>query len=210
MKNRIVKLMVPIKSTDGNLVSVSKSLVPISITIKTIYDTVDFFEKNIFLKGKMNIVIKQIKHKTNLKEIINLHNTNGIRDLSQIKAMVQKIKSGDEIFNINRMPNIKLVKTAYKEWVLFDGHHSMLAYMVAGKKYLHEVPHLVVQDEKKGHVSDGEILVFFGIHSKKLKGSDWRKYVINWQNSIKKQLCRRIQKNMGELFESLIMTKILS
>lgn len=201
--------MVPIKSTDDNLVSVSKSLIPISITIKTIYDTLDFFEKNIFLKGKINIVTKQIKHKTNLKEIINLHNNNGIRDISQIKGMVQKIKSRDEIFNINRMPNIKLVKTAYEEWVLFDGHHSMLAYMVAGKKYLHEVPHLVVQDEKKGYVSDEEILVFFGEHSKKLMVTEWRKYVINWQNSIKKQLCRRIQKNMGELFESLIMVKVL-
>lgn len=201
--------MVPIKSTDDNLVSVSKSLIPISITIKTIYDTLDFFEKNIFLKGKINIATKQIKHKTNLKEIINLHNNNGIKDISQIKGMVQKIKSGDEIFNINRMPNIKLVKTTYKEWVLFDGHHSMLAYMVAGKKYLHEVPHLVVQDEKKGYVSDEEILVFFGEHSKKLMVTEWRKYVINWQNSIKKQLCRRIQKNMGELFESLIMVKVL-
>lgn len=209
MKNRIVKLIVPIKPSDDNLISVSKFLVPVSITKKTIYDTVDFFEKNIFLSGEINIITKKVNHRTNLKEIINLHNNNGIRDIPQINEMVQKIKSGDDIFNINGMPNIKLVKTSYKEWVLFDGHHSMLAYIVAGKKYLHEVPHLVVQDGKKGYVSD-EILVFFGEHSNKLMTTEWREYVINWQNSIKKQLSRRIQKNMGELFESLIITKILS
>jgi len=36
--------------------------------------------------------------------------------------------------------------------------------MVAGRSYLHEIPHLIVENEN-GHVNDKEILIFFGIHS---------------------------------------------
>ncbi|NQV12822.1 MAG: hypothetical protein HQ530_00770 [Parcubacteria group bacterium] len=204
MKNRIVKLITPVKSSCDNLINISKSRVPISATTKTVYDTVDFFENNIFLKDELKIETEPVKHKTALKEIINLHNNDGIKDVTQIKRMVQKIESGDDILHINRMPNIKLVKTTAAEWVLFDGHHSMLAYMLAGKKYLHEVPQLVVLDEEKGYISAEEILVFFGEHSKKLKGSAWRKKVINWQAAQEKQLGQRIQVNMGELLKSII------
>ncbi|MFH2105485.1 MAG: hypothetical protein ABII72_04620, partial [Parcubacteria group bacterium] len=128
MKNRIVKLITPVKSNCDNLINISKSRVPISATIKTIYNTVDYFENNIFLKDELKIETRPVKHKTDLKNIINLHNNDGIKDVAQIKRMVQKIESGDDILHINRMPNIKLVKTAAAEWVLFDGHHSLLAY----------------------------------------------------------------------------------
>jgi len=116
--------------------------------------------------------------------------------------MIKQIKSGKDILSPNGLPNIKLVKTEQSEWVLFDGHHSLLAYMIGGKKYLNQIPHLIIENEN-GHVTDKEILVFFGIHSKKLKDSDWRKHVINWQAPKEKQLCKRVQRNIGELLDSI-------
>ena len=88
------------------------------------------------------------------------------------------------------------------EWILFDGHHSLLSYMIAGRTYLHEIPHLVIEDENC-HVNDKEILIFFGTHSKKLNNSNWRKYVINWQAPKDRQLCKREQNNMGEFLDSI-------
>ena len=80
----------------------------------------------------------------------------------------------------------------------------MLAYMISGRKYLDEIPHLVIEDDKNRFVTDKEIFVFFGKHSTKLKDKDWRKYVINWQIPKDNQLQPRIQKNMGELVDLLI------
>ena len=80
----------------------------------------------------------------------------------------------------------------------------MLAYMHAGKKYLHEVAYLVVENEDTGFVSADEISVFFGPHADKIKNMDWSDYVINWQAPIHKQLCPRIQKNMGELYDAVV------
>ena len=115
--------------------------------------------------------------------------------------MAQPIKSGEQILFIG-IPNIKLVVTKESALLLFDGHHSMLAYMLVGKKYLHEIPHMLVYDENSGYIEDREILVFYGQHSKKIENDDWRRYVINWQADKEKQLSRRVQKNMGELFQS--------
>ncbi|MFW6120933.1 MAG: hypothetical protein ACOC80_08555, partial [Petrotogales bacterium] len=89
------------------------------------------------------------------------------------------------------------------QWLLFDGHHSMLAYMHAGKKYLHEVAHLTVENEGVKNVADDDIAVFFGPHANKIRGKDWRSYIINWQAPRNKQLCPRIHKNMGELYDAL-------
>ena len=166
----------------------------------TIYETVDFFEKNIFQTTKTTN--KKITGQVQLREIINLHNNMGIKNTPQIIAMVQQIKSGKDILSPSGLPNIKLVKTEQNELVLFDGHHSLLAYMLTGRKYLNETPHLIVENEN-GYVNDREIIVFFGKHSEKLKDLDWRRYVINWQAPEEKQLCKRIQKNMGELLDSL-------
>jgi hypothetical protein len=116
--------------------------------------------------------------------------------------MVKSINSGKDILSFSRFPNIKLVQTTRSEWVLFDGHHSLLSYMIAGRTYLHEVPHITIEDEN-GHVNDKEILVFFGTHSKKLNNSNWRRYVVNWQASEERQLCKREQNNMGELLDAI-------
>jgi len=191
---KIIKLSYPIKS--------SKSIHTYSekiLDIKNPYEIVDFFEKSIF-SDEIKLKIEKIGKKIPLRRIINLHNKDGIKDVQQIKGMIQQIESEKDILHPSRLPNIKLVQTKENELVLFDGHHSMLAYMSAGRKYLHELPHLIVVNEK-GYVNDKEVLIFFGQHSSKLRGSDWRDYVINWQMPIKEQLCERVEKNIGELFD---------
>jgi len=200
MNYRFVKLIYPYKSKDGNLTRISSLKVHLKNKCNTIYDTVDQVDNEI--GSKIKKTIKVVKKLVLLREIINLHNSNGIKSTDQIRSMATQLKSGKEILSPRGLPNIKLVKTKYSEWILFDGHHSLLSYMIAGRTYLHETPHLIVENEN-GHVNDNEILVFFGIHSKILNDSDWRNYVINWQASRERQLCKREQKNMGELFNSI-------
>ncbi|MHA2128033.1 MAG: hypothetical protein ACW99E_22260 [Promethearchaeota archaeon] len=157
------------------------------------------FEKE--LDSKLKETINEVKKPVLLREIINLHNINGIKNINQIKTMVTQIKNGKDVLSPLGLPNIKLVKTKQAEWILFDGHHSLLSYMIAGRIYLHEIPHFIVENEN-GHVNEREILIFFGFHSSKLHDSNWRNYVINWQAHKEKQLCEREQKNMGELVDS--------
>jgi hypothetical protein len=200
MQRKFVKLIYPGKLQRNNIVKISTSKIQLTKLNMTIYDIVDYFEQNIFLKIKMSE--EQIKTKIQLRDIINLHNNTGIKDISQIKSMITKIKSKKDILHQSKLPNIKLIKTKDNDWVLFDGHHSMLAYMSLDRNYLNEIPHLIVENEH-GYVLDKDIFVFFGSNASELTESTWRDYVINWQAPKEKQLCKRIQNNMGELFDSL-------
>ena len=209
--NRVVKIISPQNTlpSDPPAVSVFTYIIPITNSCSTIYDTVDSLKNKKFLitKGK-NIQYHATEH-FSLCNVLNIHNDSGIKDLFQIRSMVTKIKSREGIFSSEGLPNIKLVRVNKNQWLLFDGHHSMLAYMHAGKKYLHEVAHLTVENEDMGSVSSNEISVFFGSHANKIRNREWRSYVINWQASINEQLCPRIQKNMGELYDAL-SSKIIS
>ncbi len=191
MAYKFVKLSFPIK----------KSLVEISVSkifLKgTIYDIVDFFRDEIFLKRKFKKTLRKIKNDILLSSIINLHDEEGV-DFDKIKKMFRQIKSGRDVLSGCGLPNVKLVKTKNNEWVLFDGHHSLLAYMKAGRKYLSQIPCLVIDNEG----SDNEINVFFGKHAAELKNKNWRNYVINWKVK-KKQLCKRKRNNLGEVFNGL-------
>jgi len=204
MNYRLVKLINPIKSKEGNLTRISSLKVLLRKENNTIYNTMAQFEKEI--GSKLNETFKEVKKPVLLREVINLHDSNGIKSVSQIRTMVKKIKNGKDILSPRGLPNIKLVKTKQSEWILFDGHHSLLSYMIAGRKYLHEVPHFVVENSS-GYVNDKEILIFFGLHSSKLHDSNWRNYVINWQAPREKQLCIRKQNNMGELIDSIRITQ---
>ena len=204
MNYRLVKLINPIKSKEGNLTRISSLKVLLQKENNTIYNTMAQFEKEI--GSKLNETFKEVKKPVLLREVINLHDSNGIKSVSQIRTMVKKIKNGKDILSPRGVPNIKLVKTKQSEWILFDGHHSLLSYMIAGRKYLHEVPHFVVENSS-GYVNDKEILIFFGLHSSKLHDSNWRNYVINWQAPREKQLCIRKQNNMGELIDSIRITQ---
>ena len=201
MNYRFVKLIYPYKSKEGNLIYFSSIKAYFKKKSNTIYDSVRLIENK--FSSRIKETIKEVNIPVLLKEIINLHNINGIKSIDQIRTMVNQIKSGKEILSRQGLPNIKLVKTKYSEWILFDGHHSLLSYIIAGRTYLHEIPHLIVEN-KNGYVSDKEILIFYGIHAKLLTNVNWRKYVINWQAPQERQLCERVQNNMGEIFNSFI------
>jgi hypothetical protein len=132
------------------------------------------------------------ENEVRLGSIINLHNKEGICCLERIRNMVSCIENGKDIFEDGKWPNIKLAQMK-EGLILFDGHHSLLAYMIAGKKYLSEIPHILIFN-----CNDSEIKVVFG----KLDG-DWKKEVVNWQASAGNELCIRREKNMDELFTSL-------
>lgn len=141
--------------------------------------------------------------------VVNIHDETGIRSICGMEQMIRILEGGYELLSQNGMPNIKLVRTRNNELLLFDGHHMMLAYMFVGRTYLDEIPHLIVEDEETGYVKDKEILVFFGEHSARLKDEKWGKYVINWQAPKERQLQKRVQNNMGELLDSLKLTRHL-
>lgn len=46
-------------------------------------------------------------------------------------------------------------------------------------------------------IKKDDITVFFGPHANKIRGKDWKSYVIHWQAPRNKQLCPRIQKKHG-------------
>lgn len=101
--------------------------------------------------------------------------------------------------------NIQLVYTKDNKLLLFNGHHTMLSYMMEGKEYLDEINHIIVEDKNNKFMDDDKILVFFGKHGDKISNdnNNWVNYVINWQAPKDKQLCERKQNNMGELFDTL-------
>jgi len=207
-KERVVKIFYTSKKTKkkkgASLVESFTSGIT-SSKEKNIYDIVEIFREKMIadsLTIQKNLILEYSKNIIPLKSLINLHNADGIKNISQVKEMIEKITSGKSILTPEDLPNIKLVKTLDNEWVLFDGHHSMLAYMFAGKKYLDETPHLIVLDRENKGFKDEEIHVFFGKYAPMLKGKNWRFFVINWGASEQHQLQSRRQKNMGELFNS--------
>jgi len=198
----IIKLRNPIDLIDMAKESVFEIILDDD---KWVYDAVEKFEEGAFKKIKTKGNIKS-NEKIELRKIINLHNSDGIRDVNQIESMIKELKSGKEIFSKSGIPNIKLIKTKNDEFVLFDGHHSLLSYMYFGKKYLDEIPHLIIE-KKADFFSDDEIKYFFIEHADKLKNKDWRNYAMNWQELKENQLCEKKEKNMGEVFN--LIKKIL-
>ncbi len=196
----IVRLSKPDKA---GIIKVISSEINKTDSVKTVYDAVVFFEKNIFSNIKedeyKNISVDRIL----LKDIINIHDNDGIKDMKQIESMRKAIISGKEVLSDNGIPNIQLVLTKEGKLLLFNGHHTMLAYMMEGKEYLEEIQHVIVSDKEEGFINDDEISVFFGEHRQRLISEDWRESVINWQAPKEKQLCKRKQNNMGELFKEL-------
>lgn len=150
-----------------------------------------------------HVIETRVSQKLPLRDIINIHNADGIKDLMQIKSMIHSIRNSDNISLPSFLPNIHLAKISGDQWLLFNGHHSLLAHMAAGRKYLHEVPYLWVCNEERAFLNDEEILEFFGRHADKMIAKNWRRYTLNWQAPKDAQLCERIQNNMGELFKVL-------
>lgn len=207
MRHRIAQVVFPCGPPSDPLVRISTWKVPVSAAGPSIYDAVDFLERVLF--GDRRGAFERIEERVPLRSVVALHNVDGIRDVAQIEAMVRQIRAGGDILHPTGLPNVKVVMTEGGERVLFDGHHSLIAYLAAGRNYLDEIPHLIVHDGQ-GWVADREILVFFGPHSTELTASNWREHVINWQAPYDRQVCKRVQQDAGELFDSLVATGVLS
>jgi len=206
MKKRKVKLLLPKnvgeKRNSGGVKTFSYTFD--HRADEDVYSTVEKFRKEVFPEiGDEDLRVEFVRNKMPLNEIVNLHNAEEIKGRPSIDEMLEKINSGKHVKMPDGLPNVKVVKTKPGELVCFDGHHSMLAYMFSGRRYLHQLPSLVISDPAEKGLEDEEIYPFFGDHAEKLKDQDWRDYTISWTNPPENQLEKREQDNMGELLEAL-------
>ncbi|MHA2431371.1 MAG: hypothetical protein ACXACC_10145, partial [Promethearchaeota archaeon] len=173
--NRIIKFILPKKTfpSDQHTLYVTTYLVSITNSCSTIYDAVDLLKNKKIVYTKREKIQHYGEEIIELRNVLNIHNDSGIKDIAQIGYMVRKIQSGEHIVTAEGIPNVKLVKVNCNQWLLFDGHHSMLAYMHAGNKYLHEVAHLTVENEGVKNVTGDDIMVFFGPNKNKIRGKNW-------------------------------------
>lgn len=172
--------------------------------IKSIYEAIALFEDKYFKVLKDSLNREHIEKWVELKKVRNIHDHNGIKDKYKIKRMLNSLEDRRHILNRSGMPNIKVFKARDNKLYLFDGHHSMLAYMKMGKKHLNEVPHLLIERKDGGYICEEDFKTFFGRHLKHKRREKWGTYTVNWQATRSKQLCERAQKNMVELFQVVV------
>ena len=199
-KCRVVEYHFPHKDNNLNVIAYCKSRIPSPNRTTTIYETVEIYEKKFF--PNLQTTYMEISPRIPLRNLINIHNSDGIKNIPQIADFSLKIKQGEHIMQSSGLPNIKLARLKSNSLLVFDGHHSLLAYMAAGKVFLDEIPHIIISGDK-GLLKNNEILVFWGHHAHKITAKNWELYVINWQKPKNKQICHRIQRNVGELFDAL-------
>ncbi len=171
-----------------------------------VYSTVEKFREEIF-PGLSDDDLREepAPEATDLSGIINLHNVDEIqRRTTSLTEMREKIEAGSHVLMPDGLPNVKVARTGRNELVCFDGHHSLLAYMMAGRTYLQEVPHLLVTGSSGKGIKDEEVHAFFGDHAGEIRDKNWRNYTISWTNSPEGQLEKRKQENMGELLSDLL------
>ncbi|HUD20527.1 MAG TPA: hypothetical protein VMQ44_00450 [Candidatus Saccharimonadales bacterium] len=145
----------------------------------------------------LELKIEQILEPLPIEEILCIHNASGMRDLAQMQSMITKIKNGGLVMNSNGLPNIKVVLAPGKKWLMFDGHHTALAYLLAGKRYLHETPYISMSNAGIPFGAQ-EISYFFPEDFRARVKEDWFKYTVNWQ-SPKDKAELRVQKTLGDL-----------
>ncbi|PLX27889.1 hypothetical protein C0583_01470 [Candidatus Parcubacteria bacterium] len=168
-----------------------------------IYSAVGWFEDNIFSSLMSELDKDKVQKRVRLSTIMNIHDKSGLKDRSKISRMRKSIEDGRHTLARSGMPNIKILKLSSKELFLFDGHHSLLAYMSAGKRYLHQIPYLIIEEKDEQKILDNNFQRFFGEHLKWKRREKWQNYTINWNARGKKKLEERRQRNMGELFDVL-------
>ena len=57
----------------------------------------EYFEKNIF-SDRIQLKVEKIEDTYKLRDIVNLHNDDGIKEIQQVKKMIRQIDSGNDIF----------------------------------------------------------------------------------------------------------------
>ncbi|MBR9704799.1 hypothetical protein GOV12_05280 [Candidatus Pacearchaeota archaeon] len=197
MVEKFVHFVLPLKKD----IVIKSNLVNVPSYEETIYDALGFFEDEIFLKRNFICKHEIINDKILLDNIINLHDEQGLQ-IKKISRMIKTLKTGKHILSRNGLPNIKLVQSKNKEWILFDGHHTLLSYKLLNNELLNQVPHMIIQSDL-GYFNDNHLRVFFGNHSKKLINKDWRKHVINWNEKVNNQLRIRKRNNIKELYNEI-------
>ncbi len=164
------------------------------------YKMVEVARKNL---AKALDSAKDIFGSRKIAEIIPIHNATGIRDPKQIKVMEAKIGKGEDVYEKDGLPNIKLIVTPDQGLLLFDGTHSMVAYFNQNKEFLREVPYLVLSGDDYSPVSSEEIAYFFPDKFKDKVKLYWREYVVNWQAGLNLQLEKREADSILELTNQL-------
>lgn len=137
-----------------------------------------------------------------LKSIIPIHNRTGLRELEQIISMIKTIKDGKHILHNNNLPNMKLIIAPNGRFVLFDGHHTALSNMFCDKKWLHQVPYLLVSREGQA-VTALEISHFFPEDGREKVIHDWFEHTVNWQAPEGEQIEIRSERTLGDLFRKI-------
>ena len=206
MKARKIRLVYPCpeQETESNCRVRSFGVEIQQSTAEDIYSTVKKFRKDVFPDLRQaDFSGDVIESKVPLSSLINLHNADEIMNRSDIPGMVEKISSGRDVLMPGGLPNSKVAKSEGGDLICFDGHHTILAYMLAGREYLEEIPHLVILGTDEGGLEEREFYVFFGDHAEKLEGRDWLEFTISWSKPPEEQLEKRKQKNMGELLLAL-------
>lgn len=152
----------------------------------------------------LDLKVEQILEPINISEIISIHNATGMRDLAQMQTMIEKVKRGDLVMNNNGLPNIKLVLAPDKRLLMFDGHHTALAYLLAGKNYLHETPYISMSNSGVP-LGTQEISYFFPEDFRDEVKENWLKYTVNWQAPTEKAEIR-IHNTLGDLLAVITTT----
>lgn len=129
-------------------------------------------------------------------EILPIHNASGIRDHKLVSQMQENLKIGQDILEMDQLPNIKIVVAPNQKLLLFDGHHSLLSYFNLNKKFLREIPYIVISAEEYKGVKPEEISQFFPENERTKIISDWEKYTVNWQAKVGEQMTIR---NVGSI-----------
>jgi hypothetical protein len=109
---------------------------------------------------------------TPLSTLIPLHNATGLQSLERINVMIASLKRGEVVQEPDGLPNVKCVVVDGRKLLLFDGHHTVLAYMATGHTQLHEIPHIVIGvGETMSPVLSEETHAFYGDHAPTLSGA---------------------------------------
>jgi len=155
----------------------------------SLYELADYLEQNPPQKSSNKVQIS-------INQIVNLHNADAI-DTKKVLTLLKIIKKNKHIKKEkSNLPNIRLIKS-YNKFVLFDGHHTLLAHMFNGNTTLENIPFLLIKPSIKNPY------LFSGEHSHQLNDGNWKKKTINWKTKNKNKICPRKQKNMQELFIAL-------
>lgn len=142
-------------------------------------------------------------HQTEIDQILPIHNVEGLRDVSQIATMTAAITADQHLLDSGDLPNVKLIVAPDGRLLLFDGHHSLLAYYQQGRRYLAEVPHILILSADDKPVTATELLPFFPAASASKILNNWADYVVNWQRPETEQLEKRNITHFGELAQAL-------